>query len=251
MRLVLAALLLAVSGLSWAHSSIVYNHTDQIVEYEENMNQVRPMASLTKLMTALLVVESNLDLEEKVMYQGNVWFAKSVSRQELLDSLLIRSDNNAGEALARSWPSGRDAFIRAMNARAQELGMFDTVYADASGLDNRNVSTVLDLSKLVLAVSKYRLLSNISTTKSLLVERKFKKKIKQVEIGNTNRRLLFDFDEIIVSKTGTTNAAGRCLALMVEKNDKQYAIIILGEKNLKAREDKARHLIFNYAIINE
>jgi D-alanyl-D-alanine endopeptidase (penicillin-binding protein 7) len=125
------------------------------------------------------------------------------------------------------------------------------VFADASGLDNRNVSTVLDLSKLVLAVSEYRLLSNISTTKSLLVERKSKKKIKQVEIGNTNRRLLFDFDEIIVSKTGTTSAAGRCLALLVEKNNKQYAIIILGENNLKAREEKARHLIFNYAIIKE
>jgi D-alanyl-D-alanine endopeptidase (penicillin-binding protein 7) len=251
MRLVLAALLLSVSGLSWAHSNIVYNHSDNKIEYEENMNQVRPMASLTKLMTALLVVESNLDLEEQVTYHGRVWFSKKVTRQELLDSLLIRSDNNAAEALARSWPSGRDAFIRAMNAKAQELGMLNTTYADASGLDNRNVSTVLDLSKLVLAVSKYRLLSNISTTKSLLVERKFKKKIKQVEVGNTNRRLLFDFDEIVVSKTGTTTAAGRCLALMVEKNDKQYAIIILGEKNLKAREDKARHLIFNYAIINE
>jgi D-alanyl-D-alanine endopeptidase (penicillin-binding protein 7) len=251
MRSVLAALLLAVSGFSWAHSNIVYNHTDNKIEYEENINQVRPIASLTKLMTALLVVESNLDLEERVSYHGRIWFSKKVTRQELLDSLLIRSDNNAAEALARSWPSGRDAFIKAMNAKALELDMLDTVFADASGLDNRNVSTVLDLSKLVLAVSEYRLLSNISTTKSLLVERKSKKKIKQVEIGNTNRRLLFDFDEIIVSKTGTTSAAGRCLALLVEKNNKQYAIIILGENNLKAREEKARHLIFNYAIIKE
>jgi len=251
MRTLLAALLLAVSMPVWPDSSIVVNHTDRTIEYEKNINEVRSIASLTKLMAALIIIESNLDLEEKVRYRGTLWVSKTVRRKDLLDSLLIRSDNNAAESLAASWPGGRSTFIQAMNIRAKELYMFNTVFVDASGLDHRNVGTVLDLSKLVLEVSKYRLLSNVSTTKTLLVERKNKKKIEQVEVNNTNRQLLFDFDEIIVSKTGTTNAAGRCLALLVERNGKEYSIIILGEHTRKSREEKARHLILDYAIKNE
>jgi D-alanyl-D-alanine endopeptidase (penicillin-binding protein 7) len=251
MKLVLAALLLAVSGLCSAHTNIVYNATDNIVVAEQGMDTPRAMASLTKLMTALLIVESDLNLEQKVSYRGAIWFAKQVSRQELLDSLLIRSDNHAANALADSWPGGRQIFVETMNTRARELGMFQTTYADPSGLDNRNVSTASDLTKVIIAAGHHRLLSNISTTKYLMVERKYKKKIKQVLVGNTNRNLLFDFDEIILSKTGTTSAAGRCLALLVEKNGKQYAIAILGEKDLKSREQKARNLIFNYVILNE
>lgn len=251
MRLAIAALLLAMSGLCSAHTNLVFDVTDNVVVAEQGMDTPRAIASLTKLMTALLIVESNLDLEQKVKYRGFIWFSKKVSRQELLDSLLIRSDNHAANALADSWPGGRQVFIEAMNTRALELGMFKTVYADASGLDNRNVSTAHDLTKVIVAAGQHRLLSNISTTKYLMVERKYKKKIKQVLVGNTNRNLLFDFDEIILSKTGTTSAAGRCLALLVEKNDKQYAIVILGEKDLKAREQRARNLIFNHVIINE
>ena len=251
MRLLLAALLLAVSGLCSAHTNIVYDATDDVVVAEEGKDIPRAMASLTKLMTALLIVESQLDLEQKVRYRGAVWFNKKVTRQELLDSLLIRSDNHAANALANSWPGGRKVFIQAMNIRAQELGMTQTVYADPSGLDNRNVSTAHDLTKVIVAAGQHRLLSNISTTKYLMVERKYKKKITQIQVGNTNRNLLFDFDEIILSKTGTTNAAGRCLALLVEKNGKQYAIVLLGEKDHKSREQKARNLIFNYVILNE
>jgi D-alanyl-D-alanine endopeptidase (penicillin-binding protein 7) len=250
MRLVIAALLLVFSNVCSAHSNIVLNLSDNKVETEENMYQQRPMASLTKLMTALLIVESNLDLEEKVKYRGGIWFAKKVSRQELLDSLLIRSDNAAANALADSWPGGRKMFVAKMNERAHELGMLQTVYADPSGLDDRNVSTAMDLTKVIVAAGYHQLISNISTTKYLMVERKYKKKIKQVQIGNTNRNLLFDFDEIILSKTGTTTLAGRCLALLVLKENKRYAIVILGEKTIQAREEKARHLIFNHVILN-
>lgn len=250
MRSVLAVLLLTVSQICSAHSSIVYNHTDSTVESEENMYMVRPMASLTKLMTALLIVESDLNLEEKVKYQGGIWFSKKVSRQELLNSLLIRSDNAAANALADSWPGGRKAFVYKMNNRAHELGMLQTVYADPSGLDDRNVSTANDLTKIIIADSYHKILSNISTTEYLMIERKYKKKIKQIIVGNTNRNLLFDFDDIILSKTGFTSKAGRCLALMVDKDGKKYAIVILGEKTIQAREEKARHLIVNHVILN-
>ena len=250
MKTLLALLLLAASSFSWAHTSIVYNLTDDKVEYNEEMDRERSMASLTKLMTALLIVDSPLDLDETVKYRGGVFATRKVSRMELLESLLIRSDNAAAEALARSWPGGRDAFIQEMNARARQLNMLNTTYRDPSGLDNRNASTARDLVKIIAACGKHPLIRHVSSTKYLTLERKYKKRIKIVEISNTNK-LLFEFDEIILSKTGTTTAAGRCLALMVDKGGKQYAIVILGEKTIRDREQKARQLIFNYATMDE
>jgi D-alanyl-D-alanine endopeptidase (penicillin-binding protein 7) len=250
-RFLFLVLFLTASTLCYSHSSIVYNYTDNVLEYGEDMNKSRPIASLTKLMTALLIVESNLDLTEEVKYKGGIWRTSMVSRQELLDSLLIRSDNAAGDALANSWPGGRNYFIKAMNGRAEQLGMTQTKFFDPHGLDKRNVSSAKDLARLIIEDSKHKLIANISTTKYLMIERKNKKKISYVSIGNTNKTLLFEFDEIILSKTGWTNPAGRCLALMVQKGDKKYAIVILGELTPKDREEKARQLIFNYATINE
>jgi D-alanyl-D-alanine endopeptidase (penicillin-binding protein 7) len=250
-RFLFLVLFLTVSTLCYSHSSIVYNYTDNVLEYGEDMNKSRPIASLTKLMTALLIVESNLDLTEEVKYKGGIWRTSMVSRQELLDSLLIRSDNAAGDALANSWPGGRNYFIKAMNGRAEQLGMTQTKFFDPHGLDKRNISSAKDLARLIIEDSKHKLIANISTTKYLMIERKNKKKISYVSIGNTNKTLLFEFDEIILSKTGWTNPAGRCLALMVQKGDKKYAIVILGELTPKDREEKARQLIFNYATINE
>lgn len=250
MKTLLALLLLAASSFSWAHTSIVYNLTDDNVVYQEEMDKNRSMASLTKLMTALLIVDSNLDLDEAVKYRGGIFTTRKVSRMELLESLLIRSDNAAAEALARSWPGGRDVFIQEMNTRAKQLGMLSTTYRDPSGIDSGNISTARDLVKIINACGKHQLIRYISSTKYLTLERKYKKRIKTVEISNTNK-LLFEFDEIILSKTGTTSAAGRCLALMVDKGGKQYAIVILGEKTIRDREQKARQLIFNYAIMDE
>ena len=250
-RLLFLVLLLTVSTVCYPRSSIVYNYTDNILEYEENIDKIRPIASLTKLMTALLIVESNLDLSQEIKYKGSVWQTRMVSRQELLDSLLIRSDNAAADALANSWPGGRTYFIKEMNFRAEQLGMTKTKFFDPHGLDKRNISCAKDLASLIVEDSKHKLIANTSTTKYLMIERKNKKKISYVSIGNTNKTLLFEFDEIILSKTGWTKPAGRCLALMVQKGDKKYVIVILGEPTPKDREEKARQLIFNYAIMNE
>lgn len=250
-RLLFLVLLLTASTLCYAHSSIVYNYTDNVLEYEEDIDKPRPIASLTKLMTALLIVESNLDLSQEIKYKGGIWQTRMVSRQELLDSLLIRSDNAAADALADSWPGGRTYFIKEMNFRAEQLGMTKTKFFDPHGLDKRNISCAKDLARLIVEDSKHKLIANTSTTKYLMIERKNKKKISYVSIGNTNKNLLFEFDEIILSKTGWTNPAGRCLALMVQKGDKKYVIVILGESTPKDREEKARQLIFNYAIMNE
>lgn len=232
-------------------SHFVYNVSTQKTVSEVNPSDVKPMASLTKLMTALVVVESNPDWQEKIIYRGNVFYSKMVSKKDLFESLLIRSDNNAAEAFANAWPGGRTAFLDQLNEKARKLKMPNTYYADPSGLDKRNVSTAEELTKLVIAASKYPLIGSVSSSKYLTIEKKSGKKIRSVSLNNTNSRLLFQFDSIVLSKTGFTNPAGRCLALLVDRAGTKYAVVILGEKNIEKREEKARHLINDYATIQE
>lgn len=245
--------LLFVTSTAFAQNSsyYVFDQTDSTIVVGEFVSQQRPVASLTKLMTALLVVESNIDLAQEVKYHGGIFQTRMVKRSELLESLLIRSDNAAAEALAASWYSGRQGFIKDMNVRAKQLGMGNTVYADPSGLDKHNVSTALDQATLISAVAKYPVIAETSSSKYITIERKTKKKINYVSIGNTNKNLLFEFDNIILSKTGFTNPAGRCLALIVEKDKHKFVIVILGEKTIIDRENRARQLINNYVTIKE
>jgi D-alanyl-D-alanine endopeptidase (penicillin-binding protein 7) len=248
-----SAILLLVSSSALAQSSsyYVFDQTDNDIIVGEFVAEKRPVASLTKLMTALLIVESSISLEEKVKYHGGIFQTKMVKRGELLESLLIRSDNAAAEALAASWYSGRSGFVKDMNVRAKQLGMINTGYADPSGLDRHNVSTAIDQSILISAAAQYPIIATTSSSKYITIERKTKKKINYVSIGNTNKNLLFEFDNIILSKTGFTNPAGRCLALMVEKDQHKFVIVILGEKTTIDRENRARQLINNYVTIKE
>lgn len=229
----------------------IYNQDTKIAIGGKSTQQQRPIASITKLMTALLVVESVQPLDTEIKYQGWIWQKKSVSRRELLESLLIRSDNAAAESLAAGWAGGRKEFIEQMNRRARSLGMNNTKFDDPSGLSAKNISNVEDVAKLIGAASRHEIIRKISISKYIQVERDTKQKINRIEIPNTNQGLLFEFDNIILSKTGFTNKAGWCLALMVEKSNQNYIIVILGEPNPQSRADKARHLINNYVNIQE
>lgn len=232
-------------------SNYVYNLNKNQVIKENNSTTQKPIASISKLMTALIVVESNPDWQEKISYRGNVFYSRKVSKKELFDSLLIRSDNNAAEAFANAWPGGRKIFLERMNTRAQELKMPLTHFDDPSGLARGNVSTATELAKLIIEVSKHPVIKSTSSSKYISIEHKIGKKIRSVDIGNTNKQLLFEFDTIVLSKTGFTNPAGRCLALLVDKEGSRYAIVILGEKTPKDRLEKARQLINNYVTIQE
>lgn len=244
--------LLLVTNLAYADSTYyVYNQTKKEKVYEQNIAEQRPIASVTKLMTALVVVESNPVWVEKIKYKGNIFFSRQVSKKELFESLLIRSDNNAANAFANAWPGGYDAFIATMNARAASLGMAKTHFDDPSGLDKDNVSTAEDLVKLIAEAGKHDVIRYTSSSKYLHIEEQTKRKIKSVSLNNTNKQLLFEFDEIVMSKTGFTNPAGRCLALLVDKNGTKYSIVILGEKSISSREKQARHLIKDYVSIQE
>jgi D-alanyl-D-alanine endopeptidase (penicillin-binding protein 7) len=182
-------------------------------------------------------------MDEEVPYKGGIWRNKRVKRSDLLESLLIKSDNQAAEALAESFNGGRDQFIVTMNQRAKSLGMLNTQFEDPSGLGKHNTSTAKDLSILVSKTYEHSEISSTSSSKFFKVEIKNKKKITYMTVGNTNSQLLKIFDNITLSKTGYTDPAGRCLALMVEKNSKKYVIIILGEKTSGDRFYRARNLI--------
>lgn len=216
--------------------------THQIV-YSSNENVVRPIASITKLMTALIVLESNLDMDESINYKGGIFKNKKVKRSELLDSLLIRSDNAAADALANSVYGGIPAFVDAMNFKAAALGMVNTKFVDASGIGRDNLSTATDVVKLIEKTYEYSRISNTSASKFFKVEIKNKQKITYITVNNTNSQLLDIFDIITLSKTGFTNPAGRCLGMMVEKNNNKYAIVILGEKSPGDRFKQAQKLI--------
>jgi len=244
-KLILVAI--SVLMMSTAHangpSHLVLDTTTKNIVSSKGEGEVRPIASLTKLMTALIVVEFKLNMNEEVSYKGGIWRGRKAKRHELLESLLIKSDNAAAEALANSIPGGRSVFIDMMNSRARSLGMKDTHYEDPSGLGRGNTSTANDLSILVSKAYEHPEIANTSSSKYFKVEVKNKKKITYMTVGNTNSQLLSHFNSITLSKTGYTNPAGRCLALMVEQNNKKYAIIILGERTSGDRFYRARNLI--------
>lgn len=231
-------------------SFYVYNLTDQKPVDGHNYREIKSIASVTKLMTALVVLDSKQDLNEKVRYRGSIWpWPKNVTRRELIESLLIRSDNRASEDLAMAYPGGMKSFVEAMNAKALELNMLKSAFVDPSGLGRGNVSTAEDLVLLVKAAGSHPIIRQVSSSKYLEIERRQGKKITVAQLPNTNHNLLFEFDNIELSKTGWTTPAGRCLALIVRKNKIEYAIIILGEKNNLTREQTARNLINYHATL--
>jgi len=241
-------IVISVLVISKAHARNEPSHLVLDISKKETISsayedKLRPIASITKLMTALIVVESKLEMSEEVAYKGGIWRHKKVKRSDLLESLLIKSDNQAAEALANSYPGGREAFITTMNSRARSLGMLNTSFEDPSGLGRYNISTARDLTLLVSKTYQHPEISSTSSSKFFKVEIKNKKKITYMTVGNTNSHLLSLFDNITLSKTGYTDPAGRCLALIVEKNNNKYAIIILGERTSGDRFYRARNLI--------
>lgn len=231
------ALLLCQSSI--AATQYVYNVTREEVVTEYASDLVRPIASVTKLMTALIVVTGSDSLIEKIPYGRS-----KRTREELLYLMMVKSDNLAAESLARSYRGGRDNFIIQMNLKAYELGMFNTFYDDPSGLSKMNRSTAKDLTLLLCHAHLFNKIVEISSTASYTItEQSKKKKYRTVTINNTNINLLKDYREIEISKTGFTNPAGKCLAMFLNKNGEKFVIVILGEHNTKSVQKVSRHII--------
>lgn len=217
------------------HSIIVHNTTTGTSVVGTNQYAVRPVASITKLMTAIISLEIfQLDQQIKV---GKKTYTNV---ETLLKHLLVRSSNHAAELLATAHPMGRQQFINDMNRKAQSLGLVYTTFDDPSGLSAKNVSTANELIKLVETAGSYPFIRQISVLPTLNQNQ-----------ANTNKDILVDHKNITVSKTGFTSRAGRCLAMLVDQNGYQYAVIILGEPTKKIRDDLARNLLHLTALANK
>jgi D-alanyl-D-alanine carboxypeptidase len=196
------------------------------------------MASITKLTTAMVSLD-HYNLADRIPLSKNT----SITVEQAMTRLLVRSDNGMAELLARNYPGGRDKFLAAMNAKVKSLNLSVTKFNDPSGLDAGNVTTATELAHIVTAAGRYPFITKITSQPEVTTVNTVKNKIHTVSLPNTNRTILFEFDNILVSKTGFTNHAGRCLAMLVDNRGEQYAIIILGEPTKQVRDQVARNLI--------
>jgi D-alanyl-D-alanine endopeptidase (penicillin-binding protein 7) len=250
MRYLLVIAVLFYSNMAHAippESFWVYDVNAKKESIASNQLVVRPIASITKLMTAMVALDHFKDLKEKIKIKnGSKLPPDHYTIEDLLTAMLVRSDNIAAETIAENFPGGREAFLRAMNHKAYFSKLTNTKFIDPSGLSVHNVSTAEEVGKMVLMASNYDFIKNTSTKKQASFEVLQKKKAKVLILENTNRKLLFEFASIILSKTGFTNPAGFCLALAVEQDHKKYIIVILGTKSPKQRIDLAEKLIYNH-----
>jgi D-alanyl-D-alanine endopeptidase (penicillin-binding protein 7) len=234
----LLTLLLLFSTNVYAVSYGVYDLTESRYEHSKNTDEVRSIASITKLFTAMAVIDSDVSFDKAIKVQGKAGgrFARGVyiERYELLRAMLMSSDNLAAESLAHAHPGGYDQFIKDVNTMVSDLNLKNTVIVDSTGLLGGNKSTVDDLRDFLFALRKYPLIQLLSTEKLYTYQYKKGKRTITIQMRNTNPQM-WTYDNIIVTKTGFTSSAGRCLAMLVEKEDKLFAVVTLGNKDVRQR----------------
>lgn len=227
---------------------LAYDIESNKVLYGKNAEEPMPIASITKLMTALVIVESkvNLDRKFKVTREDCVSStAKSklrpgmfITRRTALHLALMSSDNRAAQFLARTYPGGRKTFVRDMNTKAVLLGMSDSVFYDPTGLHNGNKSSAMDLSRLVASASEYRIIRDFSTSAQA-----------SLPVGNrrlvsrTTNRFVVDPDwDVDLQKTGLTTAAGYCMVMQTNIMGRPVAMIFLDAPDKAARNSDIEKL---------
>ncbi|BAU47590.1 peptidase S11 [Sulfurifustis variabilis] len=216
--------------------ALILDEYDGIPLYERNVDQPRPIASLTKLMTAMVLLDARLPMDEPIEITrddrdrlrgsgSRLRFGTVLTRRDALHAALAASDNRAAAALARTYPGGTGAMIDAMNAKARALGMAHSRFADSSGLHSGNVSTAADLARLATAVERYPLIAELSTTPTFQLTDL--RTGRPVGFVNTNRLVRSDRWDIALSKTGYTSDAGNCLVMRAQIADRPLTIVLL------------------------
>ena len=193
---------------------------------------VRAIASITKLMTSIVVLDSDQSLSETIPKK---LYNRRFTRQELLNLAIIKSDNNAARTLCEYYPGGISRCVQAMNDKAAQLNMKQTVFTDPTGLYNTNVSTAEDLVKLVMAAKNYPTITSASNTST--IQWQITKKTRAI-YHNTNN-LVGKGVDFIVSKTGWITASGGCIVMMLRNEHGVRTVILLGSKNTKTRIPEA------------
>jgi D-alanyl-D-alanine endopeptidase (penicillin-binding protein 7) len=205
--------------------------------YSSNPDLRLPVASVTKLMTAMVVLDAKLPLDEVLPItirdtkemQGvysRVRIGSEISRRDMLHLALMSSENRAAASLAHHYPGGHAAFVAAMNAKAKALGMHNSHFVEPTGMSERNVATARDLALMIKATQQYPLIGQFSTDSEATVT--FRKPTYTLGFRNTNALVRKPDWDIGMSKTGFTNAAGRCLVMLTSMNQRSVAFVVLG-----------------------
>ena len=225
-------------------SAFVLNQTTNTPSYFYNSEAPCSMASITKLMTAMVVLDVvQQNLQQKIQLKNFYLGRKEFTVEELLDLLLVRSDNYVAEILSRNFLSNRDEFISAMNRKAKQIGMTSARFVDPSGLDYRNQASAQDIATMALVASEYSSIHKAGSKKEIAVKVGSKKGTKVVKKINTNYTILNEFNNIFLSKTGTTDAAGKCVALVVKYLNQTYVVVVLGKPNRIQRDQEIRKIL--------
>jgi D-alanyl-D-alanine endopeptidase (penicillin-binding protein 7) len=214
--------------------ALVVDQETQEVLYDKNAEAVLPIASITKLMTALVMVDSGLDMDQKIRItradidrvkgsRSRLSVGVRLSRKQLLHLALMSSENRAAHALGRTFPGGTQAFVANMNAKAQLLGMTDTQYADPTGLSSANRSSAYDLARLARVAYDRPLIRNLSTDESYAV----RVGRRMLQYRNTNALVRNDGWDIGLQKTGYIREAGRCLLMQTRVAGRDVIMVFL------------------------
>lgn len=224
----------------WLRSSmgLVLGLSDGRELYAKEADTPTPIASLTKLMTAMVILDAGVKLEEPVVVtsadrdrirgsSSRLLPGTRVSRRVLLLLALMASENRAANALARTYPGGTPAFVAAMNRKAQGLGLNQTKFADPAGLDSGNVSTARELASLVRTAMDYPLIRQYTTTWEHEVAVGRGKSRQVIRFRNTNRLLRNESWDIALSKTGYISDSGRCLVMQARIAGEPVILVLL------------------------
>ncbi|OQW83236.1 MAG: D-alanyl-D-alanine endopeptidase [Proteobacteria bacterium ST_bin16] len=219
-----------------SQAALVFNAKNDRVIYDKNADKVMPIASITKLMTAMVTLDARLSPHEKITItnadvdklkhsSSRLPVGSTYSRQELLRLALMSSENRAAAALGRTYPGGAKAFVSAMNAKAKKLGMNNSRFIDSTGLNSGNVATARDLAKMVAASNNYAAIREFSTTSQHSVSPGNKRG--QLQYVNSNSLVRNQGWDINVSKTGYLSEAGRCLVMQAKISGQPMVIVLL------------------------
>ncbi len=228
---------------------VIEQHTGGDAIFQKNANQIVPIASITKLMTAMVVLDSSPILDAPItITDDDVDYLRGsrsrlpvgtiISRKTALLLALMSSENRAANALACHYPGGMRVFLLAMNSKAKELGMLNTRFEDPTGLTSNNVSTAIDLAKMVAAAHKYQLIRDFTTT----AEAKVEVDGQDLAYRNTNPLVRSSAWDVGISKTGYISEAGKCLVMQARLAEKPVVIVLLDSVGALTRVGDANRI---------
>lgn len=233
----------------YSSSALVIDQSTGQTVLEKQPDAVVPIASISKLMTAMVVLDAKPDLQEVISIseedvdalkgtRSRLPVGATMTRETAMLLALMSSENRAANALGRHYPGGLRAFVQAMNRKAQSLGMYHSRFEEPTGLSSNNVSTAHDLVRMVTAAARYPEIRAFSTTAEARVE--LNGRIR--DFGNTNALVRNDNWEIGVSKTGYISEAGRCLVMQARVADKPVVIVLLDSAGKMTRVGDANRI---------